>query len=304
MTPCSQLTGLAIDIGGTKIAAAQIEGGKIIKRLQTATPKGSGFTEWLDCLPDLISQFPAGTSVPVGVAVTGRVDADGCLQAVNKQTMKQMPSEPLAKLIEQRIGRSVTMLNDVQAAALGEYRLNQQRYASPFAFISISTGVGGGIVAGDTLLKAPSGLQGHVGFASSRFATSTCGSGRFGTVESIASGTAIGRIASELRGEKTEAPAVFAAMRSGEAWATNIVRISALAIAEVCSDLRAIVGVESVALGGSVGLAEGYLDMVLEASADIPEIFRPAIKPAVLGHDAGLWGALIEATSQKQLADA
>lgn len=68
---------------------------------------------------------------------------------------------------------------------------------------------------------------------------------------------------------------------------------SAHAIATLCADLNSVFGLDRIAIGGSVGLAAGYLPRVVSSLAQEPELFRVAVVPATLGHDSALLGALI-----------
>jgi predicted NBD/HSP70 family sugar kinase len=75
-----------------------------------------------------------------------------------------------------------------------------------------------------------------------------------------------------------------------------IIDRSAAAVAALIGDLTAILGLDRVVVGGSIGLAPGYLERVIRHLAGEPELFRPAVVPAELGHDSGLIGALLFAT--------
>jgi len=148
------------------------------------------------------------------------------------------------------------------------------------------------LVVGNRLISSASGLAGHVGFVSSRFASGPCGSGRTATVESIAGGRAIAAAAAASGHPGSDARAVFTAAAEGQDWADRIVATSARAVAALIGDLTAVLGLEIVAIGGSIGLAPGYLDRIRAALSDEPELFRPRLLHAELGHDAPLIGAL------------
>ncbi len=185
-----------------------------------------------------------------------------------------------------------TCLNDAAAAALAEARLGAGRGLRNFGYLTVSTGVGGGFVLGGHLLESRSGLAGHVGFTTAPSAGEPCGSGRRGTVESVAGGRAMAEAARKA-GQEADARTICDAAHRGEAWAQGIVTLSARAIATLIADLTAILGLDGMALGGSIGLSEGYIDKVREALAEEPALFRVPVTPATLGADAPLFGALL-----------
>ncbi len=277
------ISGHAVDLGGTKIAVARIQNGKVETRVQAATSGKADLNGQLEAMGKLLDEtgYRAGDSL--GVAVTGRLDRDGNWHAVNTGTLSAISAAALRNMLQNRFGHRVAAINDAAAAALAESRLGAGQGAYNFAYLTVSTGVGGGLVLGGRLIDSNSGLAGHVGFASSRQSEMLCGSGRFGTVESIASGRAIASAAGLPDGRT-----VFA--RDAD---DPVIQRSAEAIARLLADLTAILGLDVVALGGSIGLAPGYLSKVLGYLESEPTLFRPSVVRAQLGNDSGLVGALL-----------
>ncbi len=109
----------------------------------------------------------------------------------------------------------IAILNDATAAACGEALYGAGRGISQFVYITISTGVGGGIVLAGKPLTSPNGLAGHIGFMRSPLGNQTCGSQRFGTVESVAGGRTLAAAAAALGHHKLDAKAIFAAHQNG-----------------------------------------------------------------------------------------
>lgn len=280
------LSGFAIDLGGTKIAAARIEDGIVVARQQVATSGGADLEGQLQSIAALLAEIGFQPGKPLGVAVAGRVDRDGNWHAVNVSTLSAITAAPLGKMIEGRFGGRVAVINDAAAAALAESRLGAGRGVHNFAYLTVSTGVGGGLVLAGRLLDSRNGLGGHVGFASSSSSQVPCGSGRFGTVESVAGGRAIAAAAG-----MADAKAVFEVNAHHPA-----IRRSAEAVSRLIADLTAILGLDVVAVGGSIGLAPGYLLQVLSALEREPALFRPLVMPAQLLSDSGLIGALLNCT--------
>ncbi|SFD36796.1 ROK family protein, partial [Tropicimonas isoalkanivorans] len=243
------IEGFAVDLGGTKTAAARIVAGRIENRLQVPTDGKAGFVSQLDGMADLLDRLGFHTGKRLGVAVAGRVDRAGRWQAVNSDTLSGIGGEPLLERIRERFGENVGVRNDAAAATLAEAKLGAGIGAVHFAYLTVSTGVGGGVVLDGHLLKSGNGLAGHVGFMSSPYGDALCGSGRRGTVESTASGRAIA-LAAGTRNAKE-------AFKTGTVASASAIDRSAASIARLCADLTAIFGLDRIAVGGSVGLADG-----------------------------------------------
>lgn len=284
------MVGYAVDLGGTKTAAARIEGAKVLEKLQVSTDSAAGLEAQIEAVAGLLARLGYQAGQPLGVAVTGRLDAGGGWHAVNTGTLSAISAAPLLPALRARFGAATIAVNDAAAAAFAEAALGAGQGVDNFGYITVSTGVGGGIVLSGRLVGSPNGLAGHVGFVGSRYSENICGSGRLGTVESVAGGRAIAA-ASGL----PDAKSVFAALPQYE----PIIDRSAAAIAGLIGDLTAVLGLEKVAIGGSIGLAPGYLDRVQRHLADEPELFRPALEPAQLSHDSGMIGACLLATNPR-----
>lgn len=277
------ISGFAVDLGGTKTAAARIENGAVAARLQRSTDPRAGMEAQLDTLAGLLAELDHRPDDPLGVAVAGRVDASGNWHAVNTGILSAISSAPLGERLRSRFGAMTIAVNDAAAAGFAEARLGAGQGAHNLAYLTVSTGVGGALVLGGRLVDSANGLAGHVGFAGSRLGDQRCGSGRMGTVESVAGGRAIAAAAG-----LSDARAVFA-----DGGFEPVIERSAAAIAALVADLTAILGLDRVVVGGSIGLAPGYLPRVQRHLETEPELFRPGIVPARLGHDSGLVGALL-----------
>lgn len=277
------VSGYAVDLGGTKTAVARIADGKVVDRRQEQTNAGADLETQLDAIAMLLGQIGYRHGEPLGAAVTGRIDREGNWHAINTGTLRAIVAAPLGRRLKERFGPNSRAINDAAAAALAEARLGAGRGVHNFAYLTVSTGVGGGLVLGGRLLDSNNGLGGHVGFASSPLGKDRCGSGRMGTVESVAGGRAIAAAAG-----LPDARAVFA-----DGGLDAIIERSAGAIATLVADLTSILGLDRVAIGGSIGLAPNYLPRVLNHLAQEPALFRPEVVSASLGQDSGLIGAVL-----------
>ena len=292
------LSGIAVDLGGTKLAVARFKHGALIDRHEEPTKNRASAQELVDQIVTLIQRVNVQADDTIGVAVTGRVDQLGRWYAVNSSTLSAANRIPLQHILTQRLDQSCVVLNDAVAGALAEYQLGAGIGCQRLLYLTVSTGVGAGIILDGMPLSSPHGLAGHAGFMSSRFATQVCGCGREATVESIASGNAIAQVAHQLGHSGLSAKDVFERHYSGQKWATEIIQTSARAIAELCSDLVSLLEIELVVLGGSIGQLEWYRKQVETCVNTQPTLFRAPVRTASLGHTSVLIGALIN--SQRQ----
>lgn len=278
---------LALDIGGTKIAAAIVKNGEVEQRQQIHTPRENVVEGMHQALAQLLVEYQ-GKFDYVAVASTGIIN-DGILTALNPKNLGGLNQFPLKESIAKHTDKPIGLLNDAQAATYAEYQLQDSEKVSNFVFITVSTGVGGGVILNQQLQTGPNGIAGHIGHTLADPNGPVCGCGRRGCVEAIAAGRAIEAESSQWD-EPCEPKEVFERFRKNDEKATVLVERSARAIANLIADLVIGLDVQKVVLGGSVGLAEGYLPLVERCLQEIPAVYRCEIESAKFGQDAGLIG--------------
>ncbi len=155
------MTTLAIDIGGTKLAAALIGAdGQIRDRRELPTPASQTPEALRDALSALVSPLQAHAQ-RVAIASTGII-RDGSLLALNPHNLGGLLHFPLVKTLEQLTDLPTIAINDAQAAAWAEYQALEGDITE-MVFITVSTGVGGGVVSGGKLLTGPAVWRGTSG---------------------------------------------------------------------------------------------------------------------------------------------
>jgi N-acetylmannosamine-6-phosphate 2-epimerase/N-acetylmannosamine kinase len=271
---------LAIDIGGTKILSALVDGRQVLDRRRIETERGAGPQAWLDAIAATIADW-RGRFNAAGVAVTGRI-ADGCWSALNPTILPVPDRFPLIQSLSSRLGVPVTAVNDAQAAAWGEYCFGAGR-GTDMIFMTVSTGIGGGIVCGGRLLIGRSGLAGHVGQV---LTGSHDGEER---LEDITSGSALARLAAES-GQTMDPPALLAAARAGDTPASTLIDRVAIPLARAARSLQLLVDPDCFVIGGGLGLADGFIGRLNGQVAHLPRDYRPEFRAAALGIEAGLVG--------------
>ena len=270
---------LAVDIGGTKMLAALVSGANVDEERDVATPRDTSADGWCDALAALVADW-AGRYRAVAAAVTGQV-RDGRWYTLNPAILPVPSGFPLAAALGTRLGKAVTLANDAQAAAWGEHRFGAGD-GQDIVFLTISTGIGGGVVSGGRLLAGHHGLAASVGQTSLAV-------GRGVRIEDEAGGGAIAARA-RAAGHALDARGVFEACAAGAAWAEEIVARSAATIVQLIVDLQKLFDPAFVVVGGSIGLAPGFLDRLRGGLAAVPEPFHPEIRAAGLGKHAGVIG--------------
>ncbi len=290
------MTTLAIDMGGTKLAAALVDNDLLIRdRRELPTPASQtpdALRAALHALVEPLSPY----ATHVAIASTGII-RDGVLLAINPHNLGGLLHFPLTETLEAITGLPARAVNDAQAAAWAEYHALRGDYRD-MVFLTVSTGVGGGVVTDGKLLTGAGGLAGHLGHTLADPNGPMCGCGRRGCVEAIASGRGIAAAAQgELAG--CDAKTIFIRAGQGNTQAADLISRSAQALARLIADIKATTDCQCVVVGGSVGLADGYLTQVRRCLAQEPSVYQVALQPAHYRHDAGLLGAALLAQGER-----
>ncbi len=287
---------LALDIGGTSLRAALVLNGKVLERRQASTPQPATPARVLAAITALSSPLVEWATA-VGVACAGAV-TQGTVNATADHTFPEWQDVPLASQLVAVFNRPTVVLNDARAAAWGESNVGAGHGLSEFMFVTISTGVGAGLILGHRLHLAQNGLDAELGFT---FLPALEGQGfncpPLGHLEALehqASGTALGRAARRLG--LADARALADAAEADDVQAQAAYGRAAAQIAWKAADVAALLGISRVALGGSIGLRRSFQHLVNASLTHFPTQFQPEIVPAALGADAGLIGAAIWAT--------
>lgn len=266
---------LAVDIGGTKTLVALVKASGIVAEATVRTQREDGPDMWLEAVTNAAAPW-RGQFRSVGLAVTGFM-RNGLWSAMNVATLGIPADYPLITKVEGLFGLPAVAFNDAQAAGWGEYTLG----ASPgkdLVFLTISTGIGGGIVLNGRLLE---GLAGHFGLTAEgddNVFLEDCVSGRWMAAEA-------GRL-----GHAGDARQVFAAAEAGEAWAIGIIDGSARRVARLCRNIQLMLDPPQIVIGGGIGLAHGFIERVrslMIAPGQVPPV---SICAAKLGAHAGILG--------------
>jgi predicted NBD/HSP70 family sugar kinase len=270
------LRGAACDLAGEVRAREDVElpsthaetALETIAALRTSLVEAAGFSE------ELVD------GVVVGVPGVVEPDGGGINLATN---VPGLEGRPFAAELQERLGLPVTLENDINLAALGEHWRGVARDVDDFAFLSIGTGMGAGIVLRGELHRGHHGAAGEVDYA--------LGGGLRDDVDPCAS--AVAALAEQLGlAPPVDARSTFAAARAGDSLARQVVEETARRIAIHVAPISAVADIRLVVLGGGIG-ANG--DLLLEpVRALLAEWmpYPPRVEVSSLGEAAVLTGAL------------
>jgi glucokinase len=286
---------LAIDLGGTQLRAALVnEAGELLSRASLATDVQGGPKAILKQM--LQAAEAAGFSksreniTGCGICAPGPLDSEAGT-IIGIPTLPGWENFPLRAALTEALALPVVLENDGIAAANGEWKSGAGRGLSHLVYVTVSTGIGGGVVADGKLMRGRRGMAGHVGHLMIDPAGPRCACGGKGCFEAHASGTALGEAG---RGHGfVDAKAIAAAARAGDSAALALMNQEAEHLAYGFASLIHLYSPQKLIIGGGVSQA---LDLMAERlRARLAELVMPpfrdvAVVKAALGDDAGLAG--------------
>ncbi|MEU6002771.1 ROK family protein [Streptomyces sp. NPDC047197] len=305
----------ALDIGGTKIAGALVDGrGRILLRAQRPTPAREDGDTVMRAVEEVVGELTHsplwGRARAVGIGSAGPVDASaGTVSPVNVPGWR---GYPLVERVRAATGGlPVELVGDGVAMTAAEHWQGAARGHDNALCMVVSTGVGGGLILGGKLHPGPTGNAGHIGHISVDLDGDPCPCGARGCVERIASGPNIARRALEggwrpgADGD-TSAAAVAVAARAGNPVAVASFERAAQALAAGIAATATLVEIDIAVIGGGVAKAGNVLFDPLRRSlrdyATLSFVRHLTVGPALMGTDAGLVGAAAAALSQEDRA--
>lgn len=296
---------IALDFGGTKLAAgiADREGQWIdIRRRPTPGDAHTSIDLIRDMISGMLEEYEL-TPCAIGVSFGGHVDTT---TGVVRRSM-QVPgwdNVPLGRILNEAFNAPTTIYNDATGGAIGEWAAGAGKGLSDLAYITISTGVGGGLILNGEPYEGATGFAGEFGHLPVQNASGLCTCGLRGCLESEASGPAIARKAQALidRGEPsllnfdgatlTAETVSFAAGRRDPV-AVRVLQEAGRAIGQIVSILVIALDVQAVIIGGGVAHAAEPLWTSLRDSVVAPLRMDRWVRVGPAKHidEAPLYGA-------------
>jgi glucokinase len=310
---------LAIDLGGTQIRAAYVSPDlHVTSRRTTDTNDQEGVDAVVDRLCALAADAladarAAGLPAPVGIGISSPGPLDPWRGVVvAPPNLDGWHDVPLVDRVEAALGLPALLERDTNVAVMAEWRHGAGRDANNVIYITVSTGIGGGIVANGQPLIGPDGTAGEVGHVTVELDGPLCGDGSPGHAEAIGSGTAIAREGRALL-EQGRAPglaAIFTASGAAELSAEHVAQAADagdaacravlerawVAIGALCSSLINLLNPEVIVIGGSIAAHRPELFDVVRREITRRTFATPArrvrVVPAEHGDDVSLIGLL------------
>ncbi len=323
-TSCPKLPVLAIDLGGTKIIAALISHrGEMLAREYSLTRADEGpesvISRMFSAIGHILSlrNMVSSQLHSLSLAIAGAIDTANGIVTLSPN-LPGWRNIPLISIVEEKYKVKTFLINDANAAALGEHHSGVGKGAKNLIYVTVSTGIGGGIIINGQLYSGASGGAGEIGHMTIDINGSRCNCGNIGCLETLASGSAVAREAIRriCQGEKSAltdmvggrleditAEKVWLAAQADDALALEVITQAATYLGVGLVNLVNIFNPEIIIIGG--GLAK-MGDLLLEPARRVvrerafPLLAQTVqIVPAQLGDDAGVFGAAVYAFQKR-----
>ena len=305
-------TFIGIDLGGTYIKYGLVgEGGEIIGKGKVPTPAGCGYAKTMEVIASAVRGFAKHGALVCGLGIGAPGVVDGEKGIVRLSGNLGWENKPFARDLSESLGIPVTLTNDANAAAFGEYACGAGSDYKSVVLITLGTGVGSGIVLNGKLYEGNEGAGAELGHEVIRFGGEKCACGRRGCFEAYASATALikqtkramekdrqsklwqlcsGDI--ELLNGKT----AFDGAKEGDKMAKRVVNNYLRYLSEGLANIANAFRPEAILIGGGISAQGESLTKPLQKRVDKLMLGHGAyapvkIKTASLGNDAGLVGA-------------
>lgn len=307
---------IGIDLGGTtaKFAILNLEG-----QIQTKWSIQTDVTEeGTRIVPSIIESInhhldlynmSQDDFLGIGMGSPGNVNhSEGTV--IGAYNLNWRTTQFIKKMIEEGTGIPFFIDNDANVAALGEQWVGAGNNEPNVVFITLGTGVGGGIILNGELIRGASGAAGEIGHIVVEPHGYHCTCGNDGCLETVASATGVVRLARDMsesfagdsslkesidNGEFVDAKSVFDAARDGDTFALSIVDKVCDYLALACGNVANMLNPSTIVIGGGVSRAGEFLAERIRKNFEMyafPPIYRSTkIKIAELGNDAGVIGA-------------
>ena len=296
---------LAADVGGTNLRVAAVDsGGNFLHLSEASTPKSAPASEIVARIisgaEECVAAAEAGRPLTFGLALAALVHSSAG-RVLSSPNLPQLDGLELANVIEDRLHFKTVLENDATAAAIGEHWLGSSKAAENSIFVTLGTGVGGGLILNGKPYRGIDGTAGEIGHICVVPEGLPCGCGSRGCLEQYASATAIARFATELASsagspkDYRTSKDVFDEASTGDTNSIEAFRSMGTYLGLALADLVNVLNPEMISIGG--GAAGGWDFFIEHVRAEIrARAFRhPAervvLVRALLGESAGILGA-------------
>ena len=303
---------VGIDLGGTQLRVAVADNrGRVRTVVREATEAHRGRQHVIDRIVGAVASAldqdgtPARRVSALGIGLPGPVDPAAGL-VLSPANLPGFHNVPLNRILTRATGIRSFLHHDAHLAALGEHRRGAARGASELIYVTVSTGIGAGLILRNELYAGAHGIAGEVGHIVVQRGGPRCRCGNDGCVEAIASGTGIAQAAARLAPENRDsalhgiasptAADVVRAARGDDELAKTILETAGAYLGVALGTLVNLFNPQVIVLGGSVLKAGSLLTRpmrrsMIESSWAASRKGLRIVRPA-LGDDVGLIGAV------------
>lgn len=291
---------IGVDLGGTNLRAAAVSGSglmlsKISGRAQLSAGRDAVIGDIVSSILRLREEQGGNRLTGVGIGVPGFIRIETGL-IVGSNNLPEFEGFPVRDDIEQKLGTSVILENDANAAALGEKWIGAGRDVDDLVLLTLGTGIGGGIISHGRVLHGHTGMAGELGHMTVVPNGNPCGCGNYGCLEKHASATAIVNMARMLSlGTDLTARDVYDLARGGNEKAHMIFHAAGEALGIALANLINIFNYPLYLLSGGVLAAWDLFAPSMMRQIELRSFAyrntRTRVEKATLGNEAGLYGA-------------
>jgi len=307
---------IAVDLGGTHIRAASYHQNDTTpiryKKIKTRVENQKVFSRILSVITDVIPEDEQVAAI--GIAAPGPINPRTGV-VIETPNIPEWEDFPLTEKLSRHFGIPAYLGNDANLAGLGEWRYGAGKSHNHLLYLTISTGVGGGVISEGHLLEGAHGLGGELGHVTVLVDGPLCSCGHRGHLEALASGTAIANYVREQLDDPTResslrsrsdrgAKSVAEAAREGDPLAVEAYQRAGKYLGIGIANFLHIFNPSIVILGGGVSYSGEILFAPMRESIQKNAFNKSyledlVITAAALGDDAGLLGALALAVMKK-----
>ena len=301
-----------IDLGGTYIKYGLVsEAGEIIRKGKIPTPAGCGYAETAEVIASAVRELAEHGAPVCGLGIGAPGVVDGEKGIVRSSGNLGWEDKPLAKDLSERLGIPVTLTNDANAAAYGEYACGAGSEYKSVVLITLGTGVGSGIVLNGKLYEGNEGAGAELGHEVIRMGGEKCACGRRGCFEAYASATALIRQTKRAMEKDRQSTlwrlcegdinnvngkTAFDGAAAGDKTAKRVVSNYQRYLSEGLANIANAFRPDAILIGGGISAQGESLTVPLQKRVNRLMLGHGAYAPvkiltASLGNDAGMVGA-------------
>jgi fructokinase len=266
---------MGIDVGGTKIEAIAIDGGKTLMRRRVPAPRGD-YAATVAAVRDIVAAIEGelGATCTVGIGIPGAISTVTGL--VKNANSTWLIGQPLDRDLERALGRPVRVTNDANCFALSEATDGAAQGAHTVFGVILGTGTGGGLVVNGRVLEGRHRIAGEWGhnplpwLQEGERPGPACYCGRTGCIETFLSGPGLSTTYGAIAGRRAEAAEIAALAEAGEPGANDALAIYETQLARALASIINVLDPDVIVLGGGIS-------NISRLYARVPPLMKPFV---------------------------